>query len=161
MDVRSFAHNSEEEGHALRSCYVALVYCGLEARNFQGNSRFEQALSNERLTLLKLSSLVEEHLTDSPAKFMAHIVQHYVVLQHFAVVQERAARDGRSRYLFIKGDRGLQRIGDNERFVGADWMQDRLLHALRLLAQCRLLTHDEDENTFALTEEGLARLNLA
>jgi len=52
------------------------------------------------------------HMHDLPATFMAHIVQYYVLLQHFRIVQERVTRDGRSRYVLLKGDRGLERTGN-------------------------------------------------
>lgn len=108
LSVRYFAHNWDEEEQALRSAYIALLYCASEANNFRTDPYFDQALENEQLTLGKLADVMLAHLHDSPAAFMAHIVQHYVLLQHFGIVQERTARDGRSRYVLLKGDRGLR-----------------------------------------------------
>jgi hypothetical protein len=122
---------------------------------------FDQALENEQLTLGKLADVMLAHVHDSPAAFMAHIVQHYVLLQHFGIVQERAARDGRSRYVLHKGDLGLERTGNGEDFVGIDLLVDRLRHALLLAAQCDLLVQNEEAGTFSLTPEGLRRLQMA
>lgn len=158
LSVRDFAHNSEEEGQALRSAYIALLYCASEAKNFRSDPYFDQALENEQLTLGKLTDVMLEHIHDSPAAFMAHIVQHYVLLQHFSVVQERAARDGRSRYVLLKGDLGLERTGNGKDFVGIDLLADRLWHALLLAAQCGLLVQNKEAGTFSLTPEGLRRL---
>jgi hypothetical protein len=83
------------------------------------------------------------------------------LLQHFGIVQERAARDGRSRYVLLKGDLGLERTGNGEDFVGIDLLVDRLRHALLLAAQCDLLVHNEEAGTFSLTREGLRRLQTA
>ncbi len=160
-DVRHFAHNSDEEAQALRNAYVALIYCASEAKNFRNDPYFDQALENEQLTLGNLAEVMQAHLHDSPAAFMAHIVQHYVLLQHFGIVQERAVRDGRSRYVLFKGDQGLERTGKGESFIGIDLLTDRLLHALLLLAQCGLLIHNEDAGTFSLTPEGMRRLQIA
>jgi len=85
MSVRHFAHNSGEEEQALRSAYIALIYCASEAKNFRTDPYFDQALENEQLTLGKLADIMLAHMHDSPAAFMAHIVQHYVLLQHFGI----------------------------------------------------------------------------
>lgn len=161
LSVRYFAHNSDEEEQALRSAYIALLYCASEAKNFRTDPYFDQALENEQLTLGKLADVMLAHMHDSPAAFMAHIVQHYVLLQHFGIVQERAARDGRSRYVLLKGDLGLERTGNGEDFVGIDLLTDRLRHALLLAAQCDLLVQNEEAGTFSLTPEGLRRLQTA
>lgn len=117
-----------------------------------------QALENEQLTLGRLTDVMMEHMHDSPAAFMAHIVHHYVLLQHFGIVQERAARDGRSRYVLLKGDLGLERTGNGENFVRIDMMTDRLRNALLLATQCDLLAHNEEAGMFSLTPEGMRRL---
>lgn len=160
LRVRHFVHNSDEEEQALRSAYTALLYCASEAKNFRTDPYFDQALENERLTLGKLADIMMAHMHDSPAAFMAHIVQHYVLLQHFGIVQERAARDGRSRYVLLKGDQGLERTGSGENFVGIDLLMDRLQHALLLAAQCNLLVQNEKTRTFSLTHEGRRRLQV-
>lgn len=161
LSVRYFGHNADEEDEALRSAYIALLYCASEANNFRADPYFDQALENEQLTLGKLTDVMLEYMHDSPSSFMAHIVQHYVLLQHFSIVQERAARDGRSRYVLLKGDIGLERTGNGESFVGIDLMQDRLRNALLLVAQCGLLAHNEEAGTFSLTPKGLQRLQTA
>lgn len=158
VSVRNFAHNSDEEEYALRGAYIALLYCASEARNFRSDPYFDQALQNEQLTLGKLTDVMLEHIDDSPAVFMAHIIQYYVLLQHFSVVQERAARDGRSRYVLIKGDLGLERTSNGQGFVGVDLMVDRLQHALLLATQCGLLVQHQEAGTFSLTPEGERRL---
>ncbi|OZI65630.1 hypothetical protein [Bordetella genomosp. 1] len=161
LSVRDFGHNSNEEDDALRSAYIALLYCASETKNFRTDQYFDQELENEQLTLRKLTDVMLEHMDDSPSAFMAHIIQHYVLLQHFGIVQERAARDGRSRYVLLKGDTGLERTGNGERFVRIDLMVDRLRNALLLGAQCDLLVHNEEAGTFALTPEGLRRVQTA
>ena len=126
--------------------------------HFRADPYFDQALENEQLTLAKLADIVLAHVHDSPAAFMAHVVQHYVLLQHFRIVQERATRDGRSRYVLLKSDLGLERTGNGEGFVGINLLVDRLRHALLLVAQCGLLVQNESAGTFSLTPKGLRRL---
>ena len=161
LSVRYFAHNSVEEERALHSAYIALLYCASEAQNFRTDPYFDHALENERLTLGKLVYVMQAYKCDSPAAFMAHIVQYHVLLQHFGIVQERAARDGRSRYVLLKGDLGLERTGNGEDFVGIDLLVDRLRHALLLAVQCGLVVRDEEAGTFSLTREGQRRLQAA
>lgn len=158
LKVRHFEPNSDEENQALYSVYIALVYCACEAKNLQSEPYFDLALENEQLTLGKLADIMLVHLNDSPAAFMAHIVQHYVLLQHFRIVQERAARDGRSRYLLLKGDLGLERAESSKGFFGIELMRDRLQQALLLAAQCGLLRQNKSTATFLLTPKGLRRL---
>jgi len=161
LSVCHFTHNSNEEEQALHRAYIALLYCASEAKNFQAEPYFDQALENEQLTLGKLANVMLAHMHDSPAVFMAHIVQHYILLQHFGIVQERAARDGRSRYVLLKGDLGLERTGSGEDFVGIDLLMDRLRHALLFAAQCGLLVQNKGAGTFSLTLEGRRRLQTA
>lgn len=58
LSVRYFAHNSDKEEQALRSAYIALLYCASEAKNFRTDPYFDQALDNKQLTLGKLADVM-------------------------------------------------------------------------------------------------------
>ncbi len=88
---------------------------------------------------------------------MAHIVQFYVLLQHFAVVQDRSG-DGRNRFRVLKGERGLERASHQVALSGVSVLQDRLHNAVLLLAQCKLVKQVGD-NRYVLTREGRRRIS--
>ncbi|BBA40937.1 MULTISPECIES: hypothetical protein [Burkholderia] len=154
--VCNFAQRSEEELLALRNSYIALVYCAVEARNLLSNLYVQQQFETDRLSLTTLRDLLERYENSRPAEFIAHVVQFYVVLLHFSVVQERTY-DGRNRFLFMQGDNGLERVASRGGIGGVGLMADRLFHALLLLAQCGLVKR-YDDGTFALTAAGRRRL---
>ena len=143
---------------ALREAYIALVFCALEARNLRANSHVEQRYPNDRLSLDRLQSLLEEFQESSPAEFLEHVVRYYVLLQHFTVVRERT-RDGRNRFVLMLGDRGLERVATKDGLGGVGMLQDRLKHALLLLEQCGLV-RGNDGGAYVLTPAGRRRLKV-
>lgn len=153
-----FDQRSPEEGLALREVYAALVYCAREAENLLSNPYVLQSYEAERgrLSLATLRSVFAQFQDASPAAFMAHIVQHYVLLQHFSVVRSRTF-DGRNRFVLMLGDNGLERVA-NQGMTAASWLEDRLHHALLLLAQCGLIDEHGDGG-YVLTPAGRARLS--
>lgn len=152
----NFEPHTDMEATALRNAYIALIYCGAEAENLRSHSHIEQQYDNERVSLAKLRFLVNSHANSTPAEFMAHIVQFYVLLLHFSVVQERSG-DGRNRFRLLKGDWGLERAGQLVALSGARILEDRLEHAVLLLAQCRIV-REISGGRFVLTKEGRRRL---
>jgi hypothetical protein len=151
-----FRHNSPEEKMALRDCYIALVYCACEAKNLAGKSNVDLCHPNERFSPSRLLELVNIHLDASPQQFMSHIVRHYIVLQHFRVVQERSG-DGGNRFRLLNGDNGLERMTPNGRLARVSVLPDRLKNAVLLLTQCGLITQPVD-GYFKLTPNGARRL---
>lgn len=153
-----FKHGSPEERVALRDCYIALVYCACEARNFESNEDIVLRHQAERFSPARLVALVDEYLDSAPEQFIAHVVRHYILLQHFRVVQERS-RDGGNRFRLLNGDNGLERMSPRGELGGVRLLPDRLRHAILLLAQCGLLSEPE-EGYFKLTAEGARRLRV-
>lgn len=154
--VCNFRPHTEEARFALREVYVALVYCAVEAENLLTNPYVEQQFANDRVPLTALRDVLAKYRYEAPAAFLAHIVQFYVILLHFAVVQERT-NDGRNRFFFVLGDNGLERVTTKGDVGGVGLMQDRLYHAMLLLTQCGLVQRFDD-NTYGLTAAGRKRL---
>ncbi|MEX3945573.1 hypothetical protein AB4Y44_39815 [Paraburkholderia sp. BR10937] len=63
----------------------------------------------------RLVEQVEEYLDMAPEQFMTHVIRHYVLRQHFRVVQERI-RDGGNRFRLLNGDNGLERMSPSGGF---------------------------------------------
>lgn len=154
--VCNFGQRTEDEKLALREVYIALVYCAVEAENLLANEYVVQEFENDRLPLSVLRGLLMQFSDAPPSEFIAHVVQFYVILLHFAVVRERTY-DGRNRFFFIQGDNGLERVASKGGVGSVTIMQDRLFHAMLLLAQCGLV-RQFDDGTFALTAAGRKRL---
>lgn len=151
-----FKHGSPEEGAALRDSYIALIYCACEAKNLEASEDIVLHHPAERFSPARIVALVEEYMDQSPEQFMTHVVRHYVLLQHFRVVQERSY-DGGNRFRLLNGDNGLERMSQNVRLGDVRVLPDRLRHAVLLLSQCKLLT-EPVEGYFKLAPEGLRRL---
>jgi hypothetical protein len=133
------------------------VYCACEAKNFSRNDNIELDHKAERFSPARLAQLVDGHLDATPVQFLAHVVRHYVLLQHFRVVQERSG-DGGNRFRLLNGDNGLERMSSRGKLADVSFLADRLRHAVLLLAQCGLLSQPE-EGYFKLTAKGNRRLN--
>lgn len=159
LDKSWFAARSADEVLALRDAYIALVFCAVEAKNLRQNPHVIQQFANDRVSLSKLTLLVEAHLNSTPSEFIAHVIQYLVILQHFTVVQERSG-DGRNRFRFLKGDRGLERITTESGLFEMSVLADRLEHAMALLAQCSILKATGPRQ-YVLTREGRRRLTAA
>jgi len=156
LDVCNFSPRLDDAPMALREAYIALVFCALEARNLRTNNHVEQQYPNDRLSLTRLQSLLDEFQEASPAAFLEHVVRYYVLLLHFTVVQERT-RDGRNRFVLMLGDKGLERVVTKDGLGSAGMLQDRLKHALLLLEQCGLV-RGKDGGAYVLTPAGRRRL---
>lgn len=154
--VCNFRPYSEEASLALREVYLALVYCAAEAGNLLMSPYVEQQFANDRISLATLRELLAKYRDERPAAFVAHIVQFYVILLHFAVVQERS-NDGRNRFLFTLGDNGLERVTTKSNIGEVGLMPDRLYHSMLLLTQCGLVQRFDDD-TYGLTKAGRKRL---
>lgn len=154
--VCNFRPNAEEEKLALREVYIALVYCAVEAENLTVNPYVRQEFDNDRIPLTALREVLKQYRSEAPSAFLAHMVRYYVILLHFSVVQDRTY-DGRNRFFFILGDNGLERVASKGDVGAVGLMQDRLYHAMLLLAQCGLVEHFDDD-TWGLTKAGRRRL---
>jgi hypothetical protein len=152
----NFKHGSPEERIALRDAYIALVYCACEAKNFSRNDDIQLDDKAEKFSPARLTKLVDDHLDATPEQFLAHVVRHHVLLQHFRVVQERS-HDGGNRFRLLNGDHGLERMSSRGNFARVSFLADRLRNAILLLAQCGLLSQPQ-EGYFKLTAEGNRRL---
>lgn len=156
LAVCNFRPGTEGAKLALREVYIALVYSAVEAENLLANQFVEQEFDNDRISLTALREVLAQYRDNTPASFLAHMVRYYVILLHFSVVQERTY-DGRNRFFFMLGDNGLERVTSKGDVGGVGLMQDRLYHAMLLLAQCGLVAWFADD-TWGLTETGRRRL---
>lgn len=116
----------------------------------------DMLMRNDRVPLTALREVLAKYRGETSAAFLAHIVQFYVILLHFAVVQERT-NDERNRFFFIFGDNGLERVTTKGHVGRIGLLQDCLYHAKRLLTQCGLVQRFDD-NTYGLTKVGRKRL---
>lgn len=156
-ETEDFAQHSEEETAALRNAYYALGFCVLEVETLSQNSHFLlRHNGSEDLPLAPFCKMVREFENRPPAELMAHIIQYYIVAQHFKVMRRRTD-DFHNRFRFMNGDDGLERALNAKDLYGPNELEDLLEHALYLLAQCGLAELD-DGNRIAITEGGENRL---
>lgn len=158
VEVKDFGRNTEMESEASVLAYKALVFCALEGECLSVNPSFSLNYPGERVSLEKLLTCVKSFENQRPAEFLAHVVQHFVVLLHLRVAHERSLRDGKSRYRLATGDEGLMREYYAAELTSVGELQDLLHHALFLLNQCNLVGWDSADDTFWITDAGEARL---
>lgn len=152
-ETEDFAQHSEEETAALKNAYYALVFCMLEVESLSRSPHFLlRHKSSEDLPLAPFCRMLREFANRPPAALMAHVIQYYVVAQHFKVMRRRTD-DFHNRFRFMNGDNGLERALNAKDLYGPNELEDLLEHALYLLAQCGLAEFKEG-NRVAITEEG-------
>lgn len=156
-DVESFA-TAEDASKALSEAYYTLVFCALEVERLEKNPHFLlNHKGTEDLPLAQFCRKVRSFAEKSPAQLIAHVVQYDIISQHFRVVRRRS-QDFHNRFRFFNGDNGLERALHAGRLYEPFELQDLLEHALYLLAQCDLVSWD-DQGLFVITKKGLERLD--
>ena len=156
--LESFASGAPEETEALTTAYYVLLFCMLEVESLSKNPHFLlKHKGADDLPLAPFCHVLRQFENKSPSQLMAHVVQYYVISQHFKVMRRRT-EDFHNRFRFINGDNGLERTLHAGKLYEPAELQDLLEHALYLLDQCGLVELDED-GLFAITEEGLERLS--
>jgi hypothetical protein len=136
-----------------------LLVCVIEARNLAKNQNAEEAVADGvgQGSLLELSLSAAEFSSQPAGKWIAHLLHHWVINRHFEVVTIRSQNaDGKNRFRFLIGDSGLQRFDMSLRPSTVGLAQDRLRHALLLLAQGGLIRLSKDG--YVLTAQGRKRL---
>ena len=143
----------------LPKIFHALLVCVVEARNLAKNQNAEEAVADGvgQGSLLELSLSATEFSKQPAGKWIAHLLRHWVINRHFEVVTIRSQNaDGKNRFRFLIGDSGLQRFDMSLRPSLVGLAQDRLRHALLLLAQGGLIRPSKDG--YVLTAQGRKRL---
>jgi len=156
--LESFTSGWPEEAEALTTTYYVLLFCMLEVESLSKNPHFLlKHKGSDDLPLAPFCRMLRQFENKPPSQLMAHVVQYYVVSQHFKVMRRRT-KDFHNRFRFINGDNGLERTLHAGKLYEPAELQDLLKHVLYLLNQCGLVELDE-EGLFAITEEGLERLS--
>jgi hypothetical protein len=143
----------------LPKIFHGLLVCVIEARNLAKNQNAEEAVADGvgQGSLLELSLSAAEFSSQPAGKWIAHLLHHWVINRHFEVVTIRSQNaDGKNRFRFLIGDSGLQRFDMSLRPSTVGLAQDRLRHALLLLAQGGLIRLNKDG--YVLTAQGRKRL---
>ena len=134
------------------------MFCALEVERLEKNPHFLlNHKGTEDLPLAQFCRKVRNFAEKSPAQLVAHVVQYDIISQHFRVVRRRS-QDFHNRFRFFNGDNGLERAQHAGRLFEPFELQDLLEHALYLLAQCDLVSLDE-QGLFVITKKGLERLD--
>lgn len=154
--LAKFRRHSDDEALALRQAYLALVYVGVEAANFENIGLKAIDSGSERISLARIRHQVDEFADASPAEFFAEMVKSNVLHQHFRVAQERN-NDGRSRFRVFPGEVGLERRVNGPQLFEPRVLADRLHHALLLLEQCGMV-QKLNYYQFVLTAAGRNRI---
>ena len=157
---------SEEGGNAaVGLAYKALVFCALEASNLLGNPLCERTLrtaDTDMTSMIAMTHAVKKFAELSPATFMGYIVKNWVILRHFQIASSRAQTtgDGKNRFRFVIGDRGLERYSPAIAINSPSFAQDKLEHILFLCWQSGLLEERQEgkEHWYRLSGAGRARV---
>lgn len=157
---------SEEGGNAaVALAYKSLVFCALEASNLLGDPLCERTMrtaDTDMTSMIALTHAVKKFAERSPAAFMSHVVKNWVILRHFQIASSRAQTtgDGKNRFRFVIGDRGLERYSPAVGVNSPSFAQDKLEYILFLCWQSGLLEERQEgkEHWYRLSGAGHARL---
>ncbi|PRG36781.1 hypothetical protein [Burkholderia multivorans] len=95
-ELRAAAKQKKDKArNAAYQALVALTYCAVEARNWEGNVVYRLADGRDRLAPQRLSQLASRYATCSAQEFLSMTVRDFVVNLHFKVARERYSRSGR------------------------------------------------------------------
>lgn len=142
---------------------VALTYCAVEARNWQGNKAYRLADGRDRLTPQRLAQLATRYGARPAQEFLSMIARDFVVNLHFKVARERAEAEPtnpRERYILVPGEEGLELNFERQTTFRPPILTDRLRCAMLLLTQAGLLEKNETGDgalAFKVTLEGRRR----
>ncbi|VBQ94318.1 Uncharacterised protein [Burkholderia pseudomallei] len=163
-ELRATAKQKKDKArNAAYQALVALTYCAVEARNWEGNVVYRLADGRDRLAPQRLSQLASRYATCSAQEFLSMIVRDFVVNLHFKVARERAEAEPtnpRERYILVPGDEGLELNFERQTTFSPPILTDRLRCAMLLLTQAGLLEKLEKKASvlaFRVTAEGRRR----
>jgi hypothetical protein len=145
--------------------YKSLVFCALEATNLLAQPLCEKTLreaDSDMCSLIALTHLAQKYSEQSPVAFMSDIVKNWVILRHFQIASSRAQAtgDGKNRFRFVIGDRGLERYAPTVGINSPSFGQDKLEHMLFLCWQSGLLEERQVDKAhwYRLSSAGRERL---
>lgn len=153
----------DKAGKAAYQALVALTYCAVEARNWEGKKAYRLADGRDRLAPRRLAELATRYAERPAQEFLSMIVRDFVVNLHFKVARERAEAEPtnpRERYILVPGEEGLELNFERQTTFAPPILTDRLRCAMLLLTQSGLLEKDEkkgDVLAFSITDEGRKR----
>jgi hypothetical protein len=162
-DLWDVDYSFDDDGgnEAVHLAYLTLIFCASEAANFLTDPHTKTALASADsgpCSLVSLARIAERFSSSKPSDFVSYIVKNWVLLRHFQVVSDRSqVGDGKNRFRFVVGDRGLERFNPAAGIGTPAFAQDRLNHILVLCCQCGLL--EQQDETYRLTRHGHSRLH--
>ncbi|MCC5610553.1 hypothetical protein LC612_28340 [Nostoc sp. CHAB 5834] len=150
---------------ACAEAIAALVFCAVETDNLKARLSESTALEADmdRCSLLRLSDLARVYKDRPLAEFVRYLVRDWVIERHFEVACMRSETntgipDGKNRFMFSEGDRGLERRSLSAEFPKPSLGGDKLHYALALFAQSGMI---ENKGGYQLTENGRRRCAVA
>ncbi|MBF3971724.1 hypothetical protein [Burkholderia pseudomallei] len=153
----------DKAGKAAYQALVALTYCAVEARNWQGNKAYRLADGRDRLAPQRLAQLATRYGARPAQEFLSMIARDFVVNLHFKVARERAEAEPtnpRERYILVPGEEGLELNFERQTTFTPPILTDRLRCAMLLLTQAGLLEKREEKDgalAFRVTPGGRRR----
>lgn len=153
----------DKAGKAAYQALLALTYCAVEARNWEGSDVYRLADGRDRLAPQRLARLADRYAARPAREFLSMIVRDFVVNLHFKVARERAETEPtnpRERYILIPGDEGLELNFERQTTFKPPILTDRLRCAMLLLTQAGLLEMEQKKGgvlAFKVTPEGRRR----
>jgi hypothetical protein len=161
----SYAFSEGGGNDAVTLAYKSLVFCALEATNLLAQPLCEKTLreaDSDMCSLIALTHLAQKYSEQSPVAFMSDIVKNWVILRHFQIASSRAQAtgDGKNRFRFVIGDRGLERYAPTVGINSPSFGQDKLEHMLFLCWQSGLLEERQVDKAhwYRLSSAGRERL---
>ncbi|WP_234775366.1 hypothetical protein [Paraburkholderia tropica] len=154
---------TDKAGKAAYLALVALSYCAVEARNWEGKKAYRLADGRDRLAPQRLAQLASRYAERPAQEFLSMIIRDFVVNLHFRMVRERAEAEPtnpRERYILVPGEEGLEVNLERQTTFLPPILTDRLRCAMLLLEQAGLLLKDEQQGgalAFKLTLPGRRR----
>lgn len=154
---------NEKAGKAAYQALVALTYCTVEARNWEGSDAYRLADGRDRLTPQRLAQLADRYAARPARDFLSMIVRDFVVNLHFKVARERAEAEPtnpRERYILVPGEEGLELNFERQTTFTPPVLTDRLRCAMLLLTQAGLLEKEVKKGgllAFRVTPDGRRR----
>lgn len=145
----------DDMGKLVRTCIDTLVFCAVEAQLLAAADQPDEALTwdGSRLALAQLAEATYRLGALSLSGYTAHIMEAFVLVQHFQTAAHRSAiaKDGQQRFVLIESPTGLLRTETSRQLASnytgmAEGVKDGLFHALLLLASGGLLKRVSGNN---------------
>lgn len=149
---------------AVAEAVTALTFVAIETLNLLRSDKHRDLLnelSAERGSLLSMARSQQRLQGEPIGKWIAHLIVDWTFARYFEVVTSRSeGPNGKLRFAFATGERGLEMCGPHAEPFQPSFSQDKLRHTLLLCIQCGLVRSVGvgDEATYSLTATGRSRV---